>query len=126
MMNTAKPKHGKWSKEGVPHKGWVCFDIEDLGDPLQTCEMCEVQTIRYVHYMEHSDYDENLEVGCVCAGHMEEDYEQAKAREQKLKNAVQRRKNWLKRKWKISDKGNDYININSLNIVIFNKYKGLS
>ena len=24
-------KHGKWSKTGVPHRGWICVDIEDLG-----------------------------------------------------------------------------------------------
>jgi hypothetical protein len=26
-------KRGKWSAAGVPHKGWVCVDIEDLGEP---------------------------------------------------------------------------------------------
>jgi hypothetical protein len=45
-------KRGKWSQPGVPHKGWVCVDIEDLGEPSLTCEMCESQNIRYVHYME--------------------------------------------------------------------------
>ena len=24
---------GKWIQPGVPHKGWVCVDIEDLGAP---------------------------------------------------------------------------------------------
>lgn len=29
-------KRGKWSKAGVPHKGWHCVDIEDLGEPAAT------------------------------------------------------------------------------------------
>jgi hypothetical protein len=24
---------GKWAQAGVPHKGWVCQDIEDAGAP---------------------------------------------------------------------------------------------
>jgi hypothetical protein len=36
------------------------------------CEMCESQTIRYVQHMEHPDYPDVLKVGCICAGHMEE------------------------------------------------------
>ena len=24
---------GKWGKGGVPHKGWKCVDVEDLGEP---------------------------------------------------------------------------------------------
>lgn len=49
---------GKWSMPGVPHKGWTCIDIEDLGAPDAVCEMCERQDIRYVHAMEHPDYPE--------------------------------------------------------------------
>ena len=56
---------------GVPHKGWFCVDLEDLGDILGTCEMCETQSIRYVHHMEHHDYPDVLGVGRVCAEKME-------------------------------------------------------
>lgn len=62
---------GKWSQPGLPHRGWHCVDIEDLGEPQVECEMCESQTIRFVHHMEHPDYSQVLEVGCICAGHME-------------------------------------------------------
>jgi hypothetical protein len=58
---------GKWTQAGVPHKGWTCVDIEDLGSPDHVCEMCEVQPVRYVHSMEHPNH-ETLRVGCVCAG----------------------------------------------------------
>ena len=28
---------GKWRQQGVPHRGWTCIDIEDLGEPAHTC-----------------------------------------------------------------------------------------
>ena len=72
---------GKWSQGGVPHKGWSCIDIDDVGDDFVTCQMCETQPVRYVHTMEHPDYPDTLDVGCVCAGNMEQDYEAARERE---------------------------------------------
>ena len=38
----------KWSVAGVTHRGWVCVDKGDLGDPQIVCQMCDSQTIRYV------------------------------------------------------------------------------
>jgi hypothetical protein len=63
--------HGKWSQPGVPHRGWTCEGVEDLGEPDAICEMCERQEIRYVHTMVHPEYPDKLACGCVCAGHME-------------------------------------------------------
>jgi hypothetical protein len=37
---------GKWAQPGVPHRGWTCINVEDLGEPLHTCEMCEVMVVR--------------------------------------------------------------------------------
>ena len=71
--NLTTGTRGKWSQAGVPHRGWQCIDIEDLGEPYAECQMCESQIVRYVHYMEHHSYSEILEVGCICAGHMEGD-----------------------------------------------------
>ena len=116
--------HGKWSQPGVPHRGWTCVLVDDLGDLGSICEMCEVQEIRYVHHMQHPDYPDELEVGCVCAGHMEENYERPQQRERNLKNAARRRQSWLQRKWKISSRGNAYLNIDELNITIFEKATG--
>jgi hypothetical protein len=32
---------GKWSQRGVPHKGWTCIGVEDLGrEDRAICEMC--------------------------------------------------------------------------------------
>ena len=61
---------GKWSIPGVPHEGWTCTSVEDLGAPDEVCEMCETQDIRYVHHMEHPDYPETLAVGSDCAEHL--------------------------------------------------------
>jgi hypothetical protein len=79
---------GKWATHGVPHKGWICVDVEDLGAPDEICKMCETQEIRFVHYMRHPDYPHDLGCGCICAGKMEEDYEGSRQRETILKNAA--------------------------------------
>jgi hypothetical protein len=101
---------GKWSQEGVPHTGWVCIDIEDLGRPAAVCEMCESQEIRYVHYMQHKDYPSILKAGCVCAGHMENNPLRAKQRDDFMRSRAEKRKRWLThRGWKISKKGNEWI-----------------
>jgi len=68
-----KRKSGKWSKPGVPHKGWTCTGFEDLGGSNEVCGMCEFQLIRYIHYMKHPEYPEVIAAGCVCAGQMEQD-----------------------------------------------------
>lgn len=112
---------GKWSKPGVPHSGWTCTGIDDLGSPDSVCEMCETQTIRYVHYMEHPEYLDELGVGCVCAGHMEQNYGAARHRERSIKNAKNRRSKWLKRAWRRSAKGNPYLNTDGYNIVLYKR-----
>ncbi|MEN6620287.1 MAG: hypothetical protein ABFD50_01895 [Smithella sp.] len=116
-------KRGKWSQSGVPHKGWTCIDIEDLGETSEVCEMCESQEIRYVHYMSHPQYTDVLGVGCVCAGHMEEDLVAAKERDVQMRSRKQKRKRWLKRDWKVSAKGNDYIKSDGYVITVYPKGK---
>ena len=112
---------GKWSQQDVPHKGWQCCDFEDLGDLVGTCEMCETQSIRYVHYMEHPNYGDVLGVGSVCAGHMEEDYTAAQERERQAKSKVNRRTRWMQAQWKESARGNRYINRNGFNVVLYRR-----
>lgn len=112
---------GKWSEPGVPHKGWTSVNVEDLGSPDDICQMCEVQEIRYVHYMSHPHYGEILGVGCICAEHMEEDYEMPKRRERRLQNSAKKKQRWLSRKWRTSAKGNSYINVDGFNIVVFKR-----
>jgi hypothetical protein len=111
--------HGKWSQAGVPQKGWSCVGVEDLGTPNAVCEMCETQQIRYVHSMHHPDYPTGLEVGCVCAGKMEDDYSRPRMREKALRSAASRKKRWLSRKWMISARGNPYINTDGFNVTVY-------
>jgi len=81
--------------------------------------MCEWQEVRYVHTMEHDDYPDLLEVGCDCAGRMEEDRKRARRRERVLKNRGRRRANWLSsKKWKVSAKGNDWIKTPDHRVII--------
>jgi hypothetical protein len=112
---------GKWSASNVPHKGWKCIADQDLGEPAETCEMCESSEIRYVHVMQHPDYPEVLRCGRICAGHMENDYVAAENRERTLQNRAARRANWLQRKWRVSAKGNWFLNTDGFNIVVYPK-----
>tara|TARA_Y100000813_G_scaffold174866_1_gene139865 strand:- start:41 stop:562 length:522 start_codon:yes stop_codon:yes gene_type:complete len=111
---------GKWTQPGVPHKGWRCVDIEELEEQDHLCEMCESRMVRFVHVMEHDNYDEELRVGCVCAGHMEEDLVGARQRETAFKNSRSRRSRWLKRIWRLSAAGNEFLNTNDgFNVVVY-------
>jgi hypothetical protein len=115
---------GLWNDPGVPHKGWTCESTDDLRDDdpdaeLATCEMCKVQQIRYVHRMSHPDFIGELEVGCVCAEKMEEDYVNPRRREGKLRSRAARRSKWLKRKWRRSARGNDFIKSDGYLVTVF-------
>jgi len=116
---------GKWSEKKVPHRGWRCIDIEDLGEPARICDMCESQEIRYVHYMEHDDYLEILAVGCICAGHMEQDLESARHRDRMMVSRVSKRRRWLTRKWRVSAKGNEWIQADGYRVTVLPKGRRL-
>lgn len=117
----------RWAQAGIPHKGWSCSTVIDLGegasddDFLELCQMCQKERIRYVHVMDHPEYDGELRVGCICAGKMSEDRVGAKAREKVLRNKAARRKKWLSRKWRTSAAGNSYLNLDGMNIGVFRK-----
>jgi hypothetical protein len=118
-------ERGKWSPttEGVPREGWSCVEIEDLGRQSAICEMCEDQKIRFVHHMQHENYPRILLVGNRCAGHMEQDDVSAEARTKKMRSRASTRKNWLKRTWKISEAGNEYVTSHGHRVVIRRKGK---
>ncbi|MDR0312508.1 MAG: hypothetical protein LBI14_02830, partial [Treponema sp.] len=112
---------GKWENPDVPQSGWECIDIEDLSAPAMTCQMCEHEKIRYAHYMRHSNYQNVLVVGCICAGNMEGNIEEAKKRDAFMKSRMVKRKRWLDRVWKTSKKGNQYIKSDGFTIVMKNR-----
>lgn len=107
-----------WKRDDVPHDGWTCAGIEDLGAPVGICEMCGYQIIRYAHHMEHPQY-RSLTAGCVCAGKMEGDIAAAKRREAEYKNRESRREHFFQKKWKQSKKGNEYLKIDGHVIVLY-------
>jgi hypothetical protein len=115
---------GKWSQPGVPHRGWSCVDIEDLGEPQMICEMCESQTIRYVHHMEHPHFAGVLGVGCVCAGHLEGDLTAAQKREASMQSRAGKRKRWISRRWRISAKGNPWIRSDGYRVTVYRRAEG--
>lgn len=108
-----------WNQEGIPHKGWNHVNVIDMGEAIEKCQMCGKEDIRYVHIMEHADYVEDLRVGCVCAEKMSNDYDRPREKEQKLRNRAARRTKWLTRTWRVSAKGNPFLNIESYNITVF-------
>ncbi len=99
----------RWDRKGVPHGGWTCIHIEDMGEPCHTCEMCGQQEIRFVHTMRHDEYIHELDVGCVCAMKMDRNYD-GKAAERWLVNRTNRQFSFvhLGIGWKWSRKGNQY------------------
>jgi hypothetical protein len=117
----------QWTKSKVPRKGWSCVDVIDIRpndepipkDEYETCEMCGNHPIRYVHVMEHDEYEEPLNVGCVCAERMSDDYVNPKSREKRLKSRATRRRNWLSLKWKTSKKGNPYLKKDGMILTVF-------
>ena len=110
-----------WKRDDVPHEGWYCVGVTDLGAPCGVCEMCGYQIIRYVHHMVHNSYGGTLNVGCVCAGKMEGDIEKAKKRERDFKNREARKESFMNRKWNQSRNGNPYIKIKNHLIVLYKK-----
>lgn len=112
---------GKWRTTGVPHKGWSCTGMEDLGAPGHVCEMCEAQVVRYVHTMAHPDVSFTLDVGCMCAGHMEQDRAAAHRRETEFVQRLSRRSRWLTREWRRSSAGNEFLNTEGFNVVIYRR-----
>ena len=115
-----------WKRDDVPHSGWVCVGVVDLGKPIATCEMCGRQIIRYAHYMAHPDYHQ-LTCGCVCAGRMEGNIDRARQREAELKNRSRRKKTKTvsRKTWRTSQKGNQFLKIDEHVLVVFfdNKHK---
>jgi hypothetical protein len=50
---------------------------------------------------------------------MSDDYEGPKRREARLRNRAIRRTRWLTRKWRVSAKGNSFLNLDGYNLVVY-------
>jgi len=113
----------RWDRPGVPQKGWTLVAVDDLGEAEHTCQMCGNEQVRFVHTVEHPKSD-SLEVGCVCAGHMTNNYVTSKKVERELKSRAARRLKWADRNWKISRKGNAYLRFSGRVATIFQRWNG--
>lgn len=76
---------GLYSKPGFPHKGWVYWGCEDLGDLIGRCDICG-SSLRYEHTIRHRDYG-YIKVGCQCCENILSlgDYEEAKRRDKYMR-----------------------------------------
>jgi hypothetical protein len=113
-----------WDREEVPRRGWVCetvFDsrYDNLGAPLSQCEMCGNERVRFVHVMAHPELVNRLHVGCNCARNLSGDSTGPREREASLRGRDKSRSRWLTRKWRISERGNDFLNTDSHIIIIY-------
>lgn len=108
----------KWKCDDVPHDGWVCTGVSDLGEPSAVCEMCGEQIVRYVHHMTHHHY-RSLNVGCVCAGKMEGDIQKARQRERDFRKRETRRRTFMNRPWRHSRDGNEYLRMKGHVLVLY-------
>jgi hypothetical protein len=117
----------KWNIPNIPHKGWTLEDVYDIREDGQspddtdyeTCMMCNNERIRFVHVVSHREVSENFKVGCVCAEKMTNDYTTPKRLENSLRNKANRRVNWTKKNWKISQNGNHYLTVEDHHLLIY-------
>ena len=58
-------------------------------------------------------------VGCICSGHMEENIIGARKRKDAFKASRKRRGRWPTREWLTSRAGNQYLNVDGFNVVVF-------
>ena len=122
-----------WNQHGVPHKGWTCIGIDDVGDGIdaderpdyfEVCEMCGQEGVRYLHIMEHPDYNDHLRVGYRCAEKMEDDYINPLRREKDMKNRMNRKKSFMRQEWRLNRNGNFVLRYKGYNITIMkSRYK---
>jgi hypothetical protein len=146
---TAANLHHLWETPGFPHRGWECTGVTDLNpDELsadeveyETCEACGQHPIRFVHALAHDDWEGEVEVGCICSARLTEDYVTPYRRERELKNEAARRRRELKCQaarrderaayrlgvrgrwpgmhWRESSKGNPWLKVDDVLIVVF-------
>ncbi len=124
---------GRNREAGFPHKGWKWVDVRDSRDNdglsyegYPCCEFCDQTQIRYVHILEHPNFPDIVEVGCDCAEQLTEDYTNPHSRERNLRNRASRLAKFPDRKaWKVSPKGNLWINYEDHHIIVIQTSKGI-
>jgi Family of unknown function (DUF5906) len=103
----------------MPHLGWRCIEIADLGKADFVCEWCAQAIVRYVHMLEHEDYFEFIRAGSCRAGHLTSDEIGARVRERTFKLARARREKWLTSAWTRAADGRLFLNRSGVNLSVF-------
>jgi hypothetical protein len=90
---------GKWRDPDIPETGWKFVGMCDLefehmrDETIPSRKRCEREcgaSIRYVHRMVHERKRLRMEVGCTCAGNMEDDPKAADERQKTFESTAQR------------------------------------
>jgi hypothetical protein len=82
-------------------ENWHCVGVTDYETDNYKCELCGCENVRYIHRMIHDQYPDELKVGCVCAGIMEDDILAAKERDAEAKRRSKRRLTFFKKDWTV-------------------------
>lgn len=90
-------------KKGLPINGWKCVDWEDTRSATSTCQLCGFTKVRFLHHMYNEITGDRLNVGCICAGGMEDNLYAAQERERIGTNRVERRKRFFSKEWDFYD-----------------------
>ena len=114
-------REGMWLDRAFPRIGWRCQGMEDVGDPGRSCEMCGAGGVRYIHLLVHDAVPQVMAVGTECALDMEGDFDRPKRRLRAFELEERIRREWIKRTWKVSKRGNYFVNTRGFNIATFHK-----
>ena len=114
-------------KTQLPNKNWKLINVYDVREDGQsaentiyeTCMICNNEKIRYVHVIIHEKVDNEFLVGCICAEKMTNDYINPKKLENELKNKANKKNNFIKRNWKLTENGNYKLNYEGHSLLIF-------
>ena len=101
----------RWDRKGYPHKGWTCNNVSEAEESDGSCEMCGETGLRWIHELKHLTQGLSVDVGRVCAGHLQEDYDKAASLQRLALNKSKRKKTFLAYPWSThihTDKGTLY------------------
>jgi hypothetical protein len=102
----------------LPQTGWILLDVSDSYAAESICQNCNFPHVRYIHELKHKMSGKVIQVGCVCAEHLTQDFATPRLREKALRSLAGRRLRWPTLNWKQSQKGNLYLRKQGLVVVI--------
>jgi hypothetical protein len=116
-----RERRGRWLDDGFPKIGWRFAGIEDYGEEGRVCQMCGHAKLRFLHLMTNDPIPEVLALGLQCAELLEQDWYRPAKRERRYQDDLRVMKDWPGKRWKLSSRGNPYVNVREFNITIWDK-----